>query len=303
MAAIVAVVASVAAVLVVALAQATSSGDTPVERAQAYELVAVVVGAAALVALAAAGGARGAGLGLLVAPVAALLAAGALVLVVPDLLRGGTTARFLRDVGPLALVLGLAGAGLGAAPFPRGSRRRIALVAALCTAVLGAGGALLVVDARTRLFGAGLGLGGSDGTAASTPDESAELAYLQAAVPTIATAFAQVDQVALAIDQDTTLPPGERADRVRTDVLPAVRAVQDAVEATATGTARLDEMQAHARTAVEQLDLGLRQFADALDAGDTAALQGATGVIARGYAERDEWVRLVGVLQADLGLT
>lgn len=302
---LVAAVASVAAVLVVVIAQAASSGDAPVERAQAYGLVASVAGGAALVALAAGGGARGAGLGLVVAPGAALLAAGGLVLVAPDLLGGGNAARLVRDAAPFAVVLGIAGAGLGAVPLPRGSRRTVALVTAVCAAVLCVGGATLVVEGRSRLFGEGLGLGAldpaaPDPAAPSSPDDAAERAYVQAAVPTVVAAFLALDQAVLAIDADTTLAPDARAARVRADTLPAVRAVQDAVAGAATGTARLDELHAHARTAGEQLGVGLRQYADALDAGDAVALQAAVGVIQAAVAERDEWVRQVTALQGEL---
>ncbi|GEL94946.1 M48 family metalloprotease [Cellulomonas composti] len=304
------------AVLVVALLHRAPSGvDDAVLRMQGYLLAAELAGAAVVLALSVVAGAPGAGAALGAAPVAALLAAGGLVLVAHDVLGGGRQAFwFVRDAAALGLLLGMLGAGVGA--LPRGgtgatsraatsraaTTRVLAPVLAAVCAVLVAGAAVgLAVQGRDRLYGAGMAAdtGSVDQTNA---DASADLVYAQVTAPALAGGFVRLSELTQALDADPTIPPARRAERVRSEVLPVVAELSDGVADDPGGSERVAQIHEHARTAVAFYEHGLTAYADALDAGDQAALVAAATVVGQGAAERDRWTTLVVALQGDLGM-
>ncbi|MEN0130480.1 MAG: M48 family metalloprotease [Brevundimonas sp.] len=302
--------AAACAVIVGALLHGSpSTADEAWPWTQSYLLAAEVAGAATVLALAVVAGAPGAGAALVAAPVAALLASGGLLLVASDVLGHATPVRWLaRDAAALGLLLGLLVAGVGAVPRPRQGARRARLgllapvLAASCAVLVAGASVALVVQGRDRLFGAGVAAGASTG-ATPGPDGSStpELVYAQVTAPSLASRFVRLSDRTSAIDADQTLSVAERAGRVRADVLPVVAELEDAVAPDPGGPAELQQIHAHARSAVVLFEQGLTAYAAALDAGDADAVSAAVGVVGQGAAERDTWTTLVVELRKKVG--
>ncbi len=228
------------------------SDDALVQRAYVLLFISAATGVGAGVALLASFGPPGLGAALLAAPVAAAVA-GLGIVGLDAALGGGVDVSTTETVLQRSLALGLLGLlAVAWLPFPGGVRLEAAtlVLAAVVAAVAGSA----VVVARDVLVPVG------DATAPRADPEFARLDYRVRIGPAFFSASDELWQTALEIENGPA-SASARAERYRTEVIPAAQELLDRARAFSSDSSEVDAVHAHCVAALELAVTGYEEVA------------------------------------------